>query len=379
MQLKIKNQLPENHEAYTDKYFLRTNEILKKEGINPEVSMKVFTRGNGKTAGLEDAIDVLLKYSDLERNGEVWVTKKQDFETKEPLMIIKGPIQSFVELETMYLGVLSHAISQTNGCPMPSTEEATAKVERLTEIYGNIPITYFGARHYHWSLDQAIAKAALDAGAIATSSDIGSSNIGQKGVGTTPHILTIVLASMYGKETATLKTAQMFDKHMPSEIARVTLIDTFNKELSDSLAVAGYFNERRSIYRIDTCGENIGEGGSLYNGEKARAPDYKTGTGVTIELATNLRMSLIEHGFGDYTDTFLSSGFGNEEKAKAFVKANNEFIEKTGYNLFVGVGIGEISKAKFCTADLFEINGKPFSKTGREAGQIDYSTMERIL
>ena len=86
------------------------------------------------------------------------------------------------------------------------------KFERLAEIYRDIPITYFGARHYHWSLDKMIAGAALEGGAVQTSSDIGSSNIGLKGAGTTPHFLTIVLASMYGKEKATLVTdAESFE------------------------------------------------------------------------------------------------------------------------------------------------------------------------
>ncbi|MBU0666838.1 MAG: nicotinate phosphoribosyltransferase [Nanoarchaeota archaeon] len=371
--------LPEKHEPYTDKYFLRANEILKKEGLNPKVSMKVFARGQEKIAGLEQALAALKKYSDLEKTGEVWVTKKKTYENKEPLMIIKGPVQSFIELETMYLGVLSGAISQANGYNRPDLKEVEQKLRRLKEIYKDIPITYFGARHYPWHMDKKIAGAAIKGGAKQTSSDIGSSNIGLKGVGTTPHILTIVLSLIYGKEQATLKTAQLFDKHMPKEIPRVTLVDTFNRELSDSLSVAKYFETRKNAFRIDTCGENIGEGGSFYNGKKARDPEYKTGTGVTIELAKNLRLNLINNGYGDFTETFLSSGFGDEEKAKEFVKANHEFKKQTGYSLFMGVGIGEVYPAKFCTADLFEVNDKPLSKTGREAGNIDYNCLERII
>jgi nicotinate phosphoribosyltransferase len=376
---KQKMNLPKSHKEYTDKYFLRTNEILQKEGLNPEVSMKVFTRGQGKLSGLEEAIDVLTTYTDLEKTGEVWVTKDSEFHTKEPLMVIKGPIQSFVELETIYLGVLSNALSQTNGFKDPDMKEVEEKFSRLKDIYQDIPIMYFGARHYHWSLDKEIAQAALKGGAVQTSTDIGSSNIGLAGQGTTPHALTIVLASIYGKENATRKTAELFDKHMSEDVSRVTLVDTFNRELSDSLVVAKYFGQRQNGFRIDTCGENIGEGGSLYQNEKTKDPSYQVGTGVTIELATNLRNNLIQNGFGDYTSTFLSSSFGNEEKARAFVKANNEFKEKTGYNLFSGVGIGEVEKAQFTTADIFEINGKPFSKTGREVSQIDYTNLRRVF
>jgi len=322
---------------------------------------------------------VLTKFSDLERTGEIWLTDDKTYKSKDSLMVIKGPVQSFVELETMYLSVLSHAITEAAGLQTPESSKIEQKFKGLKKIYGEMPITYFGARHYHWSLDREIAAAALRGGAVQTSSDMGSSNIGLKGVGTTPHALTLVLASIYGKEKATLKTAELFDKHMPEEIPRVTLVDTFNRELTDSLMVAKYFGKRRNMFRIDTCGENIGEGGSLYDGRKEKDPSYREGTGVTIELAENLRTNLVMNGFGDSTDTFLSSSFGNEEKAMAFVEANNQFKERTGYDLFVGVGIGEVSKARFCTADIFEVDGKPMYKTGREVLDIDYSKMRRVL
>jgi len=379
--MKTKEQkLPDSHKPYTDKYFIRTNDILKKEGINPSISMKVFCRGDGPVAGLEEAVEILNRYSDLEEvGGEVWVTTKEEYSNSEPLMIIKGPVQSFVELETMYLGVLSGAISGVVGILPPEPKAVTAKLKRLKDIYMDIPIIYFGARHYHWTLDKEIAGAALKAGATQTSTDSGSSNIGQKGVGTTPHLLTIVLAFLYGIEDATLKTAELFDKHIPLEIPRVTLVDTFNRELTDSLRVAKYYGIRKNSLRLDTCWENIGEGGSLYNGRKTMDPDFRTGTGVTIQLTSRLRNMLIENGFGDNTDIFLSSGFGNELRAKAFVRANNEFRDKTGYSLFSGVGIGEISEGKFCTADVFEVEGRPLAKNGREENTIDYSTMKRVL
>lgn len=378
--MKEERVLPGSHVPYTDKYFLRTKKILKKENINPRISMKVFCRGEGPVAGLDEAMAILTTYSDLEnQNGEIWLTQNERFSNTEPLIIIKGPVQCFVELETMYLGVLSAAISEAVGIAPPDLTKVTEKLKRLKAIYRDIPIIYFGARHYHWSLDKTVAAAALKGGAVQTSTDIGSSNIGQKGVGTTPHLLTIVLASIFGIENATLKTAELFDKHMSPEIPRVTLVDTFNRELTDSLATARYFGTRKNAFRLDTCAENIAEGSSLYNGRKAPDPAFQTGTGVTIESAVNMRNTLIKNGYGESTEIFLSSGFGDEAKAGAFVDAHYRYKEKTGYTLFTGVGIGEISRARFCTADIFEVNDRPLSKTGREAGHIDYSTMKRVI
>ena len=274
------NELPDDHRLYTDKYFLRANHILIHVGLNPRVSMKVFARGEGKITGLEDAVDVLLKYSDLkDKNGEIWVSKDEFYKNKDPLIIIKGPIQSFIELETMYLGVLSSAISRADGIPDPEPEYIKDKLKKLKNIYEDIPISYFGARHYHWSLDKEIAKSALEGGAIQTSTDIGSSNIGKCGVGTMPHALILTLAYYYGRDKATLKAARLFNEYFGDDVPVTTLIDTFNRELTDSLMVARHFHDTKKTYmRIDTCGENIGENCSAYNGEKEKDPSFKTGT-----------------------------------------------------------------------------------------------------
>ncbi|MGV8141705.1 MAG: nicotinate phosphoribosyltransferase [Candidatus Woesearchaeota archaeon] len=372
--------LPEDHKPYTDKYFIRTKQILEAENLNPIVSVNVFARGSGRLAGIDDAIAIIEKYADLRKSGgELWVTRSDTYTNKQPLMIIKAPAQDIVELETIYLGVLSSAISRANGKQIPTAETITKKFRSLKEIYKGKSLMYFGARHYHWSLDEMIGKAALEGGADSTSTDIGSKSISHHGVGTMPHFLILCMAYKYGRDKGTLKAAEAFDKYIDPKITRVTLVDTFNKELTDSLMVAKYFGSRFNMQRIDTCGENIGEGGSLYDGQKMRDPSFEVGTGVTIELAKNLRMNLIQNGYGPYTDTVLSSSFGDEKKARAFMQADAEFKKTTGYDLFTRVGIGEVSEAIFCTGDIFEIDGKPFSKVGREITNVDYKKLERVI
>ena len=61
------------------------------------------------------------------------------------------------------------------------------------------------------------------------------------------------------------------------------------------------------------------------------------------------------------------------------MKADAQFKKETGYSLFTTVGIGEVTEATFCTGDIFEINGKPFSKTGREITNVNYSLLEKVI
>ncbi|MFB6075982.1 MAG: nicotinate phosphoribosyltransferase [Candidatus Aenigmatarchaeota archaeon] len=379
--LKPENKvvLPDDYQRYTDKYFTRSREILEGEGINPEVSLKVFARGEGKIVGLNEAVDIFEKYrSDLSENGgEVWVTKKNEFETKEPLMIVRGPAQDVVEMETMYLGVLSHNLTEKHpDYEIPTEEQFQREVERVTDIYDEVevPLLYFGARHYHWSQDEEFGRAALKAGAVQTSTDAGSTYIGENGVGTTPHFLTIVLADQYGPDEATLKTAQLFDEHIDEEVSRVTLVDTFNEEIDDSLKIAEYFNGKygddwKHKFRVDTCGENIAQGGEEFDPHRGK---YETGRGVRIEPVKKLRDRLIDEGYGDNTEIILSSGFGDPEKARAFVEAQKKYREKSRkefgkyYDLFSAIGAGAFTDGIHCTSDIYEVNGRPLAKTGRE-------------
>jgi nicotinate phosphoribosyltransferase len=304
-------------------------------------------------------------------------------------MVIKVNATDVTELETMYLGVMSHHLTEENGFDTPEYEDMRESAEEVGQLYdeADVPFLYFGARHYHWSKDSDMAEAVLDAGAVQTSTDVGSANIGEEGVGTTPHFLTLTLAGSeaYDREDATLATAELFDEQMDEDIPRTTLIDTFNREVDEALQIAEYFEETTedddwtAKFRVDTCGENVMQGGQPYDPE---AGDYETGTGVRISGIENLRDRLIEEGYGDNTEIILSSGFGNPEKAEAFVEAQEQYREESAerfgesYDLFHGIGAGSFDDGIHCTADIYEVDGEPMAKEGREQ---DPTEIERYI
>jgi len=350
-------KLPKSHRPFTDKYFLRANEILKKEGINPTVMYQVFVRkGPGIVDGLEEAVEIIDTYSPKFRQngGKIYSLCDGDhFESCEPLMHIEGKVQDILELETMYLGVISAATTLANGGSMPDLKQVTANAKKISDLAGERPCSYFGARHWHWSLDKAINKAAFEGGFVSTSTDIGAELIGQKGMGTTPHALILSMGN-------TVDAIKAFDKHIDSSVPRIILIDTFNKEIGDALESAHALEGRLYGVRIDTCGENIPETCNAYRGNNGRDPSYKTGKGVTIEIARHMRNALRGTGH-HYAKIVLSSGFGNPEKIKAF----NEAEEKLGIRLYDALGVGGLYEARFATSDIVRIDGKNFAKKGR--------------
>jgi len=298
-------------------------------------------------------------------------------------MFIDAPIQDIVELETFYLGIISTETTRYNDeVQSVDLDQVQTTVKAVVKAAGGRPVSYFGARHWHYSEDAAIANAAFEAGATSASTDIGAKTHGLEGTGTIPHALENVFALYYGKENAVVQATLAFDKHIDPSIPRISLIDYNNKEIDDSVATAQALRGHLDAVRVDTCGENVAQGvlpnltGSesqiwRQQGLPLPSPDhpyakYWAGTGVTISGVFALRQALNQAGFED-VKIILTSGFGNPEKVKALVQAE----ELLGTKLFDALGVGGVySPCRASTMDIV-LAGEtpdamtPISKQGR--------------
>lgn len=376
-----KFNLPETHQPYTDKYFLRTREVLEAEGINPWVRAQVMIRkGHGRVYGIDEALAVLEKYSSLsEKGGRVYALEEgENYAPIETLMLIEAPIQDIVELETMYLGVLSAETTKANDLRGINLNQVRENMAAVVKAAKGRHVSYFGARHWRYNEDAAITKAAYDGGATSTSTDIGAETFRQKGIGTTPHVLENIMAWKYGKERAVLETLSAFDKHIDKEASRIILCDYRNKEITDTLSCANVLRNKLWGPRIDTCGENVGEGALEFSdakkleqliGRKISVPlqdeKYWFGRGVNITGVYAMRNALNENSYTSMKIA-LSSGFANPKKVEAFVNAEN--ILET--RLFDMLGVGQIFNSRAAKMDIVAVGENsesfiPISKTGR--------------
>ena len=332
---------------YTDKYFLRANEILKKDGLNPWVNMQVFVRkGPGKVAGINEAVDLILDNSNIaEVGGRIYAKKEGSlYYPKETLMNIIAPAQSIMELETVYLGVIAAAMTKENDKRDIDLNSIKRNIEQVAELVDDRSILYFGARHWHYEMDKAISRAAFEAGASDCSTDNGAETRGKRGIGTIPHALENIYAYKYGLENAVVESTKAFDKYMSKEIPRVALVDYANKEITDSINTANALNGNLNAVRIDTCGENLAEGAKEGNRK------YWEGKGVTVSAAYALREAL-----GDKMGIVLSSGFSNPEKIKAFNQGEKHY----GVKLYDSIGAGFLDGVRTSTADIIAIGESP--------------------
>jgi len=314
-----------------DVYFVRTVEILRKEGINPIATMEVFPSRPGILCGMEE-VKALLEKVLPEDNRQVWaLSEGEPFQRKEVVLRITAPYQSYGVYETVYLGILAHCSGW-----------ATAARECVDAAAG-IPIISFGARHVHPVVAGIMDYAAIVGGCVGCSSISGANLAGIQPAGTMPHALIIIMG-----DTATATKA--FHKHMPPEVPRISLVDTFKDEPEESVIVAQALEGKLQGVRLDTPGE------------RGR---------VTADLVKETRARLDLAGFKE-VKIFVSGGL-DPERIRYFIEENAPVD-------FFGVG-SYISGARPIdfTADLHAIEGKPIAKRGRIPGITPNPRLKRIL
>ncbi len=403
---------------YSDKYFTRFVEVLRKSNHKPHVIYQFFPRKDACIVGIHEAVAILRTctgyYKDVEKAEELfkkvldaeyelqsaaydlnrietetafkkkwdlreqlnglWVDKWNDIHVKalndgdmakdkEIIMTIEGDPNYFGYLETVLLGVISRA---------SSTATATKKV--VNEANGK-PILFFSARFDHHWVQATDGYAALKAGALGVSTDANADYWGAEGLGTIPHSL---IAAMGGD---TVKAAEEFDRHISSDVNRMVLVDWDNDVIGTSKNVLKDMYEKKYgkpyIEGVSDLSELIGEGkGKIYavrfdtSGslrDKSVIPQDSNSLGVCPELVWRARKEFDLIG-AQALKIVVSGGF-NADRIKLF-----ETLD-VPVDIY-GVGSSLLKQKIDFTADIVQVNGKPCAKVGRSMG--DYSRLEKV-
>ena len=320
-----------------DVYFQRARTVLAAEGLDPVVTMEVFSRGAGVLCGAEEAIAYLREifgfYSEANGTTDSVVESLHDgdrFEPKEVVMRIQARYSAFGLYETAILGILASGSGW-----------ATA-ARKVVDAADPIPVIGFGARHVHPSVADQMDYASVVGGCIGASTPAGARLAGLAPTGTMPHALVLIFGD-------TVRAAEAFDRHIDPDVPRIILVDTFKDEAEESLRVADALGERLYGVRLDTPSE------------RGR---------VTPELVKEVRTRLDLAGHG-HVKIVVSGGL-DEERIGAFKAA-----EAPVDSFAVGSAISKASPIDF-TGDLKEIDGRPVAKRGRIPGRTENPRLERI-
>jgi len=320
---------------YSDKYFVRTRDVLLADGHDPVVTMQVFQKKDAYLGGVDEAIAILklcltegYRWEDLEVLA-LWDGDR--IAPWETVMLITGPYGAFAHLETLYLGVLARR-----------TKVAT-NTRRVVEAAWPKRIMFFPARHDHWLVQTGDGYAAHIAGAIGVSTDAQASWWGSSGIGTVPHSLI----AAYGGDT--VRATRAFAKHMPPDVQIISLVDFDNDCAATAVAVARALGERLYGVRLDTS-ETLVDRSII-----PQMGDFDP-RGVNPQLVWNVRHALDREGF-THVRIAVSGGF-DPEKIRRFEELG---VPVDSY----GVGSFLFSNRYDFTADVVRVEGQPVAKAGR--------------
>jgi nicotinate phosphoribosyltransferase len=279
---------------YSDTYFNRARDILRRDGHRPRVRMQVFQRGHSVLCGIDEALAIVRFCSGSPETDGGWsdgwdaltvraLHDGDEITPFETVMTIEGDYTLFAHLETLYLGVLSRR-----------TRIATnARV--IVGAANGKEVLFFPARYDHHQMQTGDGYAAYISGALGVSTDANAEWWGSRGMGTVPH----ALIAAYGGDTvlATEKFAQYIDP----DVHVISLVDFDNDCAATSVAVARALGKRLWGVRLDTSGTLVDK--SLWAQMGTFVP-----TGVVPQLVRNVRAALDANGF-DYVKIVVSGGF----------------------------------------------------------------------
>ncbi|MGZ6299723.1 MAG: nicotinate phosphoribosyltransferase [Candidatus Limnocylindria bacterium] len=316
-----------------DVYFARAARVLEREGLDPVVSMEVFSREAGILCGIDEAKTLLAHVLLDDSPGAVTLEALDDgdaFAAKEIVLRITARYRQFGLYETAILGILSQ-----------STGWATA-ARRIVEAAAPVPVIGFGARHVHPSVADQMDYASVVGGCVGASTPAGARLAGLAPTGTMPHALIIIFGD-------TVRAAEAFDRHIDPDVPRIVLVDTFKDEAEESLRVADALGDRLWGVRLDTPSERGRVTADLVKEVRAR-----------LDLAGHQRVKIVVSG-------------GLDLDRIAYFKDADAPID----SFAVGSAISDASPIDF-TGDLKEIDGMPVAKRGRIPGRTENPRLERV-
>jgi len=310
----------------TDIYFLRTKEILEKEKIT-KFAVAEFTTQKFPNdypwaifAGLEEVLKLIEGlpvnlYSLPE--GTLFTAKDYEGYTV-PVMVIEGDYKEYAIYETPILGFI---------CQATGIATKSARIKKLAK---DKMVLSFGIRRMHPAIAPMIDRYAFIGGCDGVSCVLSAEMLGEKPKGTMPHALIIIM----GEKEAFAS----FDKHMPEEIPRIALIDTYGDEKIKSIEASEFLKNKLFGVRLDTPSSRRGK---------------------MVEIVKEVRWELDIRGYKNVK--IVVSGGLDEEEVKE--------LSASKVDIF-GVGTS-ISNAKVIdfSMDIVEVEGLPVAKKGKLGGR----------
>ena len=309
----------------------RTQTILRSENVSPGVTLEFSPIQDGVLCGIGEVRALLTKV--LPDTGiEVWaLSEGRSLTTGEVALRIKAPYSVIGLYEMTICGMLA------------SSSGWASAARECVDAAGSIPVVCTVPAYAHPNVVPLIDYAAVIGGCVAVSSMLGARLAGVTPTGYMQHALPLLLGD-------TVKALQSYDRHLPLEVPRVAIIDTFKDEAEEAINVARAFRDRLRGVNLSTPAER---------------------GGVTPGLVKEIRAKLDAQGF-QHVDIFVTDGV-NKHTIRQFVEAS---APVNGFS--IDEAIGGAPPLGF-SAEIHEIDGMPIARRGKMPGVTANPRLDRIM
>ncbi|MDG7000507.1 MAG: nicotinate phosphoribosyltransferase [Nitrososphaerota archaeon] len=365
---KLKSELPDrlfwipkeeeikNGKA-TDVYFEYSKDALHFAGINPIVTMEVFTRKNpfgakwAVVCGVYEVAKLLQGLPvdvDAMEEGEVFLTDPNSA-INEPVMRITSRYQQIAVYETAILGFLSQASG------------ICTKAARVAQLAEGKTVISFGTRRVHPALAPLVERSSFIGGLGSVSNVLGASLMKKSASGTMPHAFILCV----GDEQEAWK---IFDRALPRSVPRIALIDTYSDEKMGAISALEALGKRLYGVRLDTPGSRRGDMKKLVQ-EVRWELKIRGAENVKIIVSGGIdEEDVIE--LRDYVDGF---GIGTSVSAAPVIDFCDKIVEITDEK---GKPIFRAKRGDFAGKKTVYRNSKTFTDTVtlariKRAGQVN--------
>ncbi len=232
----------------TDIYFEYAVHALVYGGINPRVTMEVYTRGTPFESGwaivcgiyeVAKLLEGLPVNVDAMEEGELFLADSR-LAIYEPVLQITGRYSDFAKYENPVLGFL---------CQSSAICTKAARISHIARGKTNIS---FGTRRAHPALAAMIERSCVIGGLDSVSNVLGARLLKRKASGTMPHSFILCV----GDEVEAWK---LFDMAIPRDVPRIALVDTLGDEKISSINALAALGKRLAGVRLDTPSSRRGD------------------------------------------------------------------------------------------------------------------------
>lgn len=298
----------------------RAQTILRNETVNPTVALEFSPQRPGILCGMTEVRKLLTRVLP-ESGSEVWALEEGErVDAGEVVLRVKAPYGSIGLYETAVSGILAQC-----------TGFASAARECVDAANGK-PVIALGARHVHPEVAGILGYSAVIGGCVSCSTMQGARLAGITPAGNMPHSLSLIMGGA-------VQAIEAFDRHMPQEMPRFALVDTFRDEAEEAISAARSLGEKLRGIRMNTPASR---------------------GGVTPDLVKEVRARLDLSGYR-HVEIMVSGGLTPERIAQ-FVKTEAP-VDTFG----VGAYIAATGTTPF-EADIYEIDSRPVARRGRLPG-----------